>query len=73
MTPGGAMEDRTMMIEFEDHCEENQKALLAYLEAKESDGARSARHSTLANLWTSSRHCRYLKLAWAAVCPRSGL
>jgi len=25
------MEDRTMMIEFEDRCEENQRALLAYL------------------------------------------
>jgi hypothetical protein len=34
-----------MMIEFEDHCEENQKVLLAYLNAQESDDtpARSRR------------------------------
>jgi hypothetical protein len=33
------------MIEFEDHSEENQKALLAYLAREESDGGRVASRS----------------------------
>ena len=58
-----------MMIEFEDHCEENQAALLAYLEAHDhlrTEPARPRKAALFARLY----EC--LRLAWAAVSPRCG-
>lgn len=57
------------MIEFEDHSEENQEALLAYLNAQECD---TSRPSKLILLGLIDRLARSLRLAWAAVSPRSG-
>ncbi len=57
------------MIEFEDHSEENQEALLAYLNAQGHNDA----HPRKLIFWELiDRLARSLRLAWAAVSPRSG-
>jgi hypothetical protein len=50
------------MIEFEDHSEENQKALLAYLDAQESNNADAPPGTGLVGGF-----CRRIRLAWTSL------
>ncbi len=60
------------MIEFEDHSEENQRALLAYLKAQKPDRAVSVRPRRPVPLSLIARVAKSFRLAWAAVSPRFG-